>query len=300
MKRNNFTDRFAALILFFLLVGQLQIVAADEISLSSSLDKSDIAFEDSITLKVEIEWPGDLRNYTFELLPLPETSNLKVIGTSSTIASQEKNRTEVTVRTFKYNFRPTLAGVGKIEPIDVKYISWPDSIPGFLTTQAYQILIAEPLPPPEPFSLKPLIIIIVGAVIIIGVVLFILLGRKKKEVVVVRSAEEEFIDGLAIIKKESQGDRKVFFTRLYKVLVEYIERKYSIKVAGLSSAVMLGQLETKNLFPELKEPLTAWVKQAETEKYAPVGGTPGDIIRLISELEDFFQKTISGNIAEVK
>ncbi len=299
MKKKSFLHRFGPLILLFVLVCQPLVVSADEISLSSTLDKTDIAYEDSVSLTVELKWQGDLRNYSFELLPLPETSNLKIIGTSSSISSREEDRTEVTVRTFKYNLKPTLAGVGTIQPIDIKYISWPDSIPGFLTTQSFQVIIAEPIPPPEPISKTP-IFIAVGAVIIVGIVLFVIFGRKKKETIVVKNVEEYFLDELAIIKKESQSDRKIFFTRLYKALAEYIERKFAIKVSGLSSAAMLSKLEKVELFPELKEPLSNWIRQAETEKYAPVGGTPGDIIRLITELENFFRKIISGNISEVK
>lgn len=269
-----------------------------DIELSSALDKTDIAFEDSVILRVELKWQGDIRNYSFGLLPLPQTSNLQVVGTSSSIASREEDGVEITVRTFKYSFKPTLSGTGTIEPITIDYVAWPDSIPGQLTTQTFRVLIANPLPPPEVSNLPNIILIALGLLIVVAIVIIVLVKRKKVETKPVKTAEQYFLSELAQIKKESQNDRKIFFTRLFRTLSLYIENKYSIDLSGHNAIAVGALMEKMDVHPDIVKKLGGWLKQAETEKFAPVGGTPGDIIRLISELENYFKKTNIEDISE--
>jgi len=70
------------LIYIILLFPALNLNAGENISLSATLDRSDISFEETVELKLEIKWQGDITSYAFELIPLPELENLKVIGTS--------------------------------------------------------------------------------------------------------------------------------------------------------------------------------------------------------------------------
>ena len=97
------------------------VASGSEISLTGSVDKTDIAFEDSVMLTVEIKWLGDIDSYNFQVLPLPEAQNLKVTGTSSSISSKTGETGAITVRTFKYILRPTGHGVAAIEPVVLDY-----------------------------------------------------------------------------------------------------------------------------------------------------------------------------------
>ncbi len=288
---------FFGLILFLCF---LNPVFGEEISLSAGLDKTDIAFEDSLGLTVVLKWQGDIRKYSFEVLPLPETERLKVVGTSSTIASDKENDTEITRRTFKYTLKPTLSGTGIIEPIVLKYISWPDSIPGELTTQQFKILIADPLPPPEKSGSSAVYIIILAVLVIAGAVIIVMAMRKRPQKEPEKSAEEAFLEGLSSIKDGAQGDRKTFFTKLYKLQRDYIEKKYQLSTAGKTAAALSDEMENLDISIDLKEKLTGWLTQAETEKFAPLAGSPGDIIRLINELENYFGKLDISNKSEAK
>jgi hypothetical protein len=274
---------------------------AEEISLSASVDKTDIAFEDSLNLTVVLKWQGDIRNYSFEVLPLPKTENLKVVGTSSTIASGEEDDTEVTSRTFKYWLKPTLSGTGVIEPLVLKYISWPDSIPGELTTQEFNVLIANPIPKPEKSSNTAIyIIVLIVLILIAAVVISIIFLKKRPEKEPEKSADEAALDVLLSIKDGAQGDRKTFFTKLYKLLCDYIEKKYQLSTAGKTAAAISDEMEKLDISITQKEKLSGWLVQAETEKFAPLAGTPGDIIRLITELENYFRKNNVSNSTEEK
>ena len=71
------------LIYILLIFPALGLNAGENISLSAALDKIDIQFEETVELKLEIKWQGDITSYSFEVIPLPELENLKVLGTSS-------------------------------------------------------------------------------------------------------------------------------------------------------------------------------------------------------------------------
>ena len=75
------------LIFIILFLPVLSLNAGENISLSAALDRFDIPFEETVELELEIKWQGDITSYAFELIPLPELENLKVLGTSSAISS---------------------------------------------------------------------------------------------------------------------------------------------------------------------------------------------------------------------
>jgi hypothetical protein len=267
-------------------------LSAEEISLSAALDKTDIPFESTVNLNLEIKWQGGVGQYAFELLPLPATQKLKVLGTTSAVSSRVENGHEITTRAFKYTLKPTQFGIGLIEPIILKYVSLPDSIPGQLASQQFQVIIAKPVPPPAESKTKIYLLIFISAIILASGAIFLLIRRRgnrtKKEPE--KTPEQYLLVDLALIKKESLSDRKLFFTRLYKILTDYLERKYAWITAGKTTSVLLNELQNLDLLAGDKEKLSCWLTLAEKEKYAPSGGAPGDTIRLSTEIESFFKR----------
>ena len=276
------------LIFIILFLPVLSLNAGENISLSAALDRFDIPFEETVELELEIKWQGDLTSYAFELIPLPELENLKVLGTSSAISSGIEEGAEITTRIFKYTLKPIGSGVGTIEPIVLQCVSMPDSIPGELSTQLLKVKIAEPIPAEEKSGIPGYLYILIGAVLI-GAFVFIMIKMKSKpDVEPVKSPEERFLETLAQIKAENQSDRKMFFTKLHSALSDFIESKYTINTSGQTAEVISGHLEKLKISADEKEKISFWLIRAEKEKYAPFGGEPGDIIRLITELENFF------------
>ncbi len=264
----------------------------EELSLTAQLDRSEIPFEGTVGLDIAIKWQGGIGKYAFGLLPLPAAQNLQVLGSSSAISSGSEAGQEFTTRKFHYDFKPTKAGIGIIEPIVLKYVSLPDSTPGELSTQQFQVLIAAPVPRPVKSNIwRNLFITAIAAILAMAAILLIKSRRKKdRKIEPYLTPEQNFVEQLALIRKESGTDRKIFFTRLYKILVEYLEKKYSRPLSGQPAAVICEQLTDVEMGANQKEKLFSWLNTAEKEKYAPVAGSPGDTVRLISELEQFFGK----------
>jgi hypothetical protein len=304
MTRNLTTAR----VLYFICAALLLHTAAafsqgsKEIGLSANLTKADIDFKESVKLNLIVEWEGTMANYLFEPFPLPETENLIVMGTSSKVSSAHGVEGEITRREFEYTLQPTQGGTGIIQPIVLKYISLPDSIPGELMTQQFKLNIAEPeIQTPSNqksgvslYFVIPVALMAVGGLIIIAMVFF----RKRPQKPPEKSSEEIFVAELQEIKKLSQSDRKSFFAKLYKLLSDYIYMKFSINTIGKSAKdISLEILETK-MTQDCKDKISAWLTLAEKEKFAPFEGEPGDTIRLVNDIEKFFHRIGKGSISE--
>jgi hypothetical protein len=73
------------------------------------------------------------------------------------------------------------------------------------------------------------------------------------------------------------------------LLIGYISEKYGIGTVGRTTRDIADDLEKSEIELEHKEKLSAWLILADKEKYAPHAGEPGDIIRLTTEMEKYFQ-----------
>jgi len=294
--------RYITVALFTIALAVFYIpVLAGEIGLSGSIDKTEMAYEDFVNLTLEVKWQGVITDYSFDIMPRPQAQNLKVVGTSSTISSTVENGVDYTTRTFKYSLKPTGFGTGTISPVTFKYFTMPDSIPGELTTQQFEVKIDKPLPPPEE-SDNTLLIIIMAVVVFVaaGVIVFVIWRKKKSQVVPEKSAEEIVREQLELLRKESQGDRKTFFIRFYKLIIFYLENKYGLSVSGRTTRVILESMEEADIPMNRKEILINWLKMAEVEKFSPSKGEPGDIMRLITAVENFFKEIDNSDKLEAK
>lgn len=304
MKRFNATLLLARS--FFLLGAMILInhlAVAGKISLSAGIDRNDIHFKDSLSFSLEIRWEGKVGDFQFELLPLPATQNLKILGSSSAVSSDVINGTDITIRNFRYTLQPTKGGVGIIEPVVLKYISLPDSLPGELSSQQFQIFIREPAPmeKPEGSGLKFLLWAIPALMAASSAAVIIVVRRRKRaQAVPVKSAEELLLESLFSAKKESLSDRKLFFTRLYALLSHYLDLKFGLKTAGRTASEIVGDLASSPMPDTMKEKMAAWLLQAEREKYAPLPGEPGEVLRLVTEMENLFEQILNNDKAEAK
>ncbi len=296
MKKSSIIIYTVLLIFWFYFSG-----SAQDISLSAGIDRTEMLFEETVTMTVEVKWPGDITQFRFEILPLPGTENLKVLGTTSTISSIEENNQEYTVRTFKYTFKPTKGGIGAIMPIILSYITMPDSLPGDLATQEFHVSIAQPVPPPEEGGLGLVYVLIIISVVIVVIILIVYLVRKRKgDDTPVLTPEQKLLEELKTIRDESSVDRKLFYTRLYKLLTDYLTAKYDIDTVRKSPQEICDKLGSLKLSAGFKEKYSGWLIQADKEKFAPGSGSPGDTIRLITEIGNHFQSIDTDTKSEAK
>lgn len=263
------------------------------IEMTQSLQPTSIQFEETAQFEIVISWPGPQSKYFFPRPLRPQFERLTAGELSSAISSVGSGPDEITTKRYKYTLVPNLSGLGRIEPITIEYISWPDSVPGQLVTEPMTISIAKPRPAPPADSgggLSFWLILIGGGLIIFGggaYYLLVIKGQSATDPAV--SPEQEFMDSLDLLQKESLDDLKRFQTGLYKVLAEYLNRRYQIRSVSGTAGDLSEQMKATTLPVEHREMISAWLLRAEREKFTPVSVSPGATTRLSAEIKQFFE-----------
>ena len=280
------------LLTLFVLICTVSVASGEGISVSQSVDKTSIPFEDSVTFEVTLKWDGPQLAYLFERPLNPVIDRLKIRGFSSSVNSSEEAGREVTTKKFRFVLVPTISGLGTIDPINISYITWPDSLPGQLVTEAQTINIADPKPVVAETE-RPLWLWILAAVLLerrSGWRCFscaVVPGRRSSRS---KPRASKFLDDLSGVKLEAGSDLKKFQTGLYRALTNYIKFGCNFDPTDLPDDELKQKLVSSGLSANQAEQLSVWMKQALKDKYSPVVAGPGETIRLESEIRQFFER----------
>jgi hypothetical protein len=267
-------------------------VAADGISVTQSVDRFNIPFEDSVHFEIVLQWNGPQTAYLFPEPLHPTFERLKVRGLTSSISSSGSGEEEITTKKFRYTLIPTASGIGRIEPVTISYLTWPDSIPGELLTEAMTVQIAEPVPQVEKGT-GSFVWGVAAVVTVVGsVVVFVLVwrARRKKPQEIVKTPVAQFLDELTALKQEAGGDLKKFQTGLYKILSGFLTAQYGLNPDGVPDDEVEKLLEPTDLAESQRKQISAWLVQARRDKFRPVVGAPGETIRLEAEIRRCFEQ----------
>jgi hypothetical protein len=101
---------------------------------------------------------------------------------------------------------------------------------------------------------------------------------------------DEALQVLSALKTETGSDMKRFQTGVYNLLSKFLESKYNVEIDGLSDEKLEGQLSKSQLSKEDREAVKKWLIQAEKDKFRPMESSPGETVRLETELRRFFEK----------
>ncbi|MCM2271387.1 MAG: BatD family protein [candidate division Zixibacteria bacterium] len=271
------------------------VSSAAAIDLSQSLDKASIAYEEEAVLTITVRWSGSQSAYLFDRPVQPELEKLKVQKFSTSVSSQATDIGEVTTKTFSFTLIPVGSGTGRIQPMTIHYVSWPDSLPGDLATTEMSVNIAAARPVQKSSGissrLKPAIWIPLAALLAggAGVGTMLYLKRRRKPVVEVKSPGKIFLEGLSALATDAGSDLKRFQTGLYKLLVSFIHDQYGLEVAGKSADEIAQAVVGTSLSESQKAKLSGWLIRADREKFSPLPPAPGETIRLETELRQFFE-----------
>lgn len=264
--------------------------ASAGISISQSLSNNQIAYEDSVRFEIKLVWDGPQMAYRF-LKPLsPEIDKMKIRGFSSSISSVGSGDDETTTKTFEYTLIPVSSGLGYISPVSVEYVTWPDSIPGELVTEAQSVQIAEPRPQVESNgSLLPWLLALVGLILAAGIAAFLILRKSRKPEPKLDPAEK-FLTALAVAKQDAGNDLKRFQDSLCRILSEYLKSATGLSVEEFDDDRLADELIEGGMNAADAEKLAGWYGRARLDKYRPVKAEPGEVIRLEAEIRSWFEK----------
>ncbi len=279
----------------FFIIGSSLSALAQGISVSQAIDQSDIAFEGEARFEITLTWSGSQAAYLFTQPLRPQFSRLKPQQYASSISSTGSGTDEVTTKKYSYTLKPTESGQGRIDPIVINYLMWPDSIPGQLITEAMTLTIANPIPITKSEESNLLVIIAIAAAVVAAgssAAWFVVGGKRVKEQPIVKSPGAVFLDRLQILKRESGDDLKTFQTGLYKHLLQFLTERYGVHQDGDSVHSLVEQLAGADLSESHRDKISGWLMRADREKFTPVQAGPGETTRLEVEIRSFFEKNM--------
>ncbi|MDZ4722789.1 MAG: hypothetical protein SGI97_02625 [candidate division Zixibacteria bacterium] len=287
--------RFWKLLFFFVCLACSS--TASELSLSQSLDKASIAFDETATLEITLSWQGDQSAYRFDKPLQPQLDRLKVKQFSSSVKTSTAEAGEITTKTFRFNLEPTISGAGKIEPIVIRYVSWPDSISGELVTEGMILIVSDPVARPTSVPRTPTLLsrpvkIILGITLLLSMTFVaVLVIRSRRPNEVIQTPTQKLLVRLSALREESGGDMKQFQTGLYKLLLWYLSTNHGMNSTPRPTEDIVRFIDTSDMPPAYKEKIGAWLLQAQRQKFSPVAPAPGDVIRLEAEVRSLFETT---------
>ncbi|MCX6835968.1 MAG: hypothetical protein NTW07_12750 [candidate division Zixibacteria bacterium] len=267
-------------------------VGEASISVAQSIDRTEMAFEDTAAFRVTVAWDGPAYAYRFEKAFRLNSDKLKVARYSSSVRSAGSGPTEVTTKVFEYQLAPVLSGVATIQPMILEYVTWPDSLVGELNTDPVSLAVAEPIPA----ELKDkgglsggwLALVAVGVIgAAVGAFAFF---KPKPRTEKIKSPAEAFLEQLDTVRKDAGMDLKKFQTGVYRSLIVYIQARYALDLTGQSAESTAQQLAAAESDQSVREALSGWLIRAEKEKFSPLAPAPGEVSRLEAEIRVFFDK----------
>ena len=284
-----------AVFYIILIVGIVAVAASAEINVSQALSQTDIAFEDTTIFEIVLQWDGPQTTFRFDKPLNPLIDLMRVKGYSSSISSIGTGPDERTTKRYRYVLVPVQSGVGRIAPVSVPYVAWPDSIPGELVTEPMSVAIAKPIPRPGPGPGQkdsfPWIYIVIGLVAIGGGVVAAVLYRKPKvDIEPSQKPEENLLNGLDKLKADAGSDFKKFQSGLHSLLINYLKEKYGFETSQLNERTIESSLLDTKLSAAQQRTVAEWVVNAERDKFRPVSPAPGEAVRLESDVRAFFQR----------
>jgi len=268
---------------------------SEGISIAQSVNKTQTAFEDSVLFEIALTWEGKPMAYRFPKPLTPYFEKFKMRGFTSSINSFINDGIEYTKKTYQFTLKPISSGQANITPVTVSYVSMPDSIEGELISESFYVTIANPIPKKEidemPYYWYALtFLVLIGA----GVAYwFFKIYDKKTDENLNRSSEQNILEDLDRIYKESGNDIKSFQTGFYRLMGSYLLKKYKIEIRGLNNEELFEQLSISDLTSAQAEKIHNWLTQAERDKYSPISSKPGEVVRLVTEIKRFFENKIS-------
>jgi hypothetical protein len=271
--------------------------AAGNISISAEVTSASIPFEGKDTLVVRLTWEGEPFLYQVDDFPMPELEKFKILGSSSSVASSADSAVpagQATMRTYKYVLEPTDFGTGIIKRLNLIAVNRLTEEKHDLQTGGLTVEIARPKPKPggESGSLGIIIIIAAAVIVIVGAAAIVIIRKRKSGAGKQPDTGRRYLEALEEIKKETVADGKLFYSRLYRLLVQYLEKECGAKLSGCTGEEVLQEVALLDNESE-KEKLSGWLDKALKVKFRPEAPSSGEIEDSYNAVHRFFESRIS-------
>ncbi|MFH1699934.1 MAG: hypothetical protein ABIE07_05030 [Candidatus Zixiibacteriota bacterium] len=268
------------------------------IGISAEISNGTVAFEQKDTLVIRLTWEGEPSLYQIDNFPMPELDKFQILGSSSTLLATQADSSsnqEVTTRKFVYILEPTDYGTGIIHPLSLNATNAVTGDVQLMQTSQMMVDIAKPIPKEEKEETdNTVLLIVIAAVLIIGigVVTYFYIKRSKQREAEAGFEDRFFVQSMEEIKKDTVADKKLFYSRTYRLLIKYLEKELNLEVSSKTSEEIIANVQKLD-DSENKTSLIAWLELLQKEKYSPVSPSPGEVEELYQKIFRFFENKLS-------
>lgn len=269
------------------------IAGAQDLSVSQALEKSHIPFDDSTVFTITLQWQGPQYAYRFPRALDPEFDKLQVTRFESAVASKGTGEEQTTYKTFSYTLAPLAPGTGRIEPVTIEYVTYPDSSFGQLMTEPMTVTIDHPLAVPEERPYSTAWIWLIAALVVIGAVAAVAFIKKARRTDIglrVKTPKDVALEQLDQLHSDAGGDLKKFQSGLYRILAGFLWARYNVKADDLDDEELAAAVRGTDLPPAERENIARWIVEARLDKFRPVAGAPGETIRRETEVRETLER----------
>ena len=271
--------------------------AAGEISISAELSQARISFDKRDTLTIMLVWEGEPSAFEIAEFPMPILEKLKILGSSTSVSTGRDSSAaggERTTRTYRYILEPTDFGTGVIQPLTVTAQNRVTQAEHLLHTGRMSVEIDKPKAKIKKSDGGGGFYVILGGVLVVLSIMGLVFYKRRKRTNNATDGETTgnlYQDKLLEIKKESVGDGKRFYSRTYRLLLQYLEKECQLEVSGKTGREVLEVIKNVESDEE-RVHLQHFLNEALEVKFRPQEPGPGDVADSYNALLAFFESRV--------
>jgi len=285
--------------LFLVLFLLAPAVLYADVSLQTTVDKTQLAVGERLEVVVSMEWEQTQGNDIFVVnIDPPASKSLALLDSKESTASKLTSKGPTGTRTLRYTFMATEAGDVTLDPVLVEYITSPDQKdPSSKRGESIQVKIIS-RHKGLLNKVQRIFTVLIGIIFIIGAPIFLwkkgIFRRFKR-----KTSSNSFTlekEKLAKLKEtrmfQTSGDIVPLYRDVEHLLMGYIESKYAVPVRGKTSGEFESIAKAKEIPAELKNLYTRTLNVAERVRFSGLYPTKDEQEKFLRDIEFYFKSLI--------
>lgn len=271
-----------------------------KIQLEASVDRPELPFNEKLTMTVKASWDGEQDRFRITPIIPPECENFEILGSSSVNETKMVGGKTKSTKTFEFILKPTQTGSGRIGSVLFSYV---DNVSGDSSSLSTQPISVKINPPIEKKTRDYKIFLIIAIALIFIYVVYSAKRRTKRIKITDQTAEEVEIIEKTIEEKNletlstfspliSEGKTDEFSSKVYRLITNYLEKKYHILTTGKTTQDIMESLSTLNL----SEDQVAWLKDilstCDLAKFAKEMAEKENCEEIFSKVKKFLEQNM--------
>ncbi len=266
-----------------------------QVSMSATAALEEVPLNRFAAYTIKLKWQGRLSDIDFTPPELPQLSNFKIAGSSSSNWVGVENGQPTSIKTFEYSLRPEGLGMGYVDGMRVSYLDKLTGEQHSLYTSRVGIKVVDPVAEPDEAPLG--LALTIGLLLCAGLAILVFqmeARAKKKEAAqlaatTVKPLEEEFLEELKNTVNINTTELKDAFASLSKLLRRYLHRRYEIPAQGVSTQEVVAAFRNLTTAEEQTTHIEEILQTCDLFKFSGEAGEPARLARVYALTENFLQ-----------